>query len=244
MIDELVKQIEGCPMGGAISVIMSGIHMKSMEKDCVAPLNPKFYRRYVDNTVTKRKENAGNDELFPNMNSHHKNMKLTIESNPTRFLDTAFNVNPDGSVTTKVFQKPEKFSAFWSSQIRKLYKRNNINDDLHRAFKIFSDSDAEVSIIIKKYLEAGYPIGFIKSVISNFKKKDENQQIIPDWLFEERSKILFKLPKCPPKEYEFKKFIEKIETFTGGKIMLIDLWSTRNTKSLFPFKDKVCIDLA
>ena len=244
VIDELVKQIEGCPMGGAISVIMSGIHMKSMEKDCVAPLNPKFYRRYVDNTVTKRKENAGNDELFPNMNSHHKNMKLTIESNPTRFLDTAFNVNPDGSVTTKVFQKPEKFSAFWSSQIRKLYKRNNINDDLHRAFKIFSDFDAEVSIIIKKYLEAGYPIGFIKSVISDFKKKDENQQIIPDWLFEERSKILFKLPKCPPKEYEFKKFIEKIETFTGGKIMLIDLWSTRNTKSLFPFKDKVCIDLA
>ena len=57
-------------------------------------------------------------------------------------------------------------------------------------------------------------------------------------------KILFKLPKCPPKEYEFKKFIEKIETFTGGNIMLIDLWSTRNTKSLFPFKDKVCIDLA
>ena len=26
-------------MGGA----MSGIHMKRMEKDCVAPLNPKFY---------------------------------------------------------------------------------------------------------------------------------------------------------------------------------------------------------
>ena len=188
MIDELVTQIEGCPMGGAISVVMSGIHMKSMEKDRVAPLNPKFYRRYVDNTVTKRKENTGDDELFPNLNSHHKNMKLTIESNPTRFLDTAFNVNPDGSVTTKVFQKPEKFPAFWSSQIRKMYKWNNINDDLHRAFKIFSDFDAEVSIIIKKYLDAGYPIGFIKSVISDFKKKDENQQIIPDWLFEERSK--------------------------------------------------------
>ena len=27
-------------MGGAISVIMSGIHVR-MEKDCVAPLNPK-----------------------------------------------------------------------------------------------------------------------------------------------------------------------------------------------------------
>ena len=31
--DTLAKQIKGCPMGGAISVIMSGIHMKRMEKD-------------------------------------------------------------------------------------------------------------------------------------------------------------------------------------------------------------------
>ena len=73
--DKLVKQIEGCPMGGAISVIMSGIHMKRMEKDCVAPLNPTFYQRYVDDTITKRKKNATDDELFANMNSHQKNIK-------------------------------------------------------------------------------------------------------------------------------------------------------------------------
>ena len=129
--DKLVKQVEGCPLGGAISVIMSGIHMKRMEKDCVAPFNPKLYKRYVDDTITKRKKNATNDELFANMNSHHKNIKLTVETNPTRFLDTAFNVNPDGSVTTKVFRKPGKFPTFWNSQIPKRYKRNNINGDLH-----------------------------------------------------------------------------------------------------------------
>ena len=173
------------------------------------------------------------------MNSHHKNIKLTVETNPTRFLDTAFNVNPDGSVTTKVFRKPGKFPAFWNSQIPKRYKRNNINGDLHRAFKIASDFDAEVSIITKKYLDAGYPLGFIKSVISDFKKKDENQSIIPDWLFEERSKVLFKLPYCPSNEHDVKRFIDRIESFTGGKVMLIVLWSTRNIKSLFPLKDKV-----
>ena len=48
-------------MGGTISVIMSGIHMKRMEKDCVAPLNLKLYQRYVDDTITKRKKNATND---------------------------------------------------------------------------------------------------------------------------------------------------------------------------------------
>ena len=47
-----------------------------------------------------------------------------------------------------------------------------------------------------------YPIGFIKSVISDFKEKDENQSIISDWLFEERSKVSFNLPYCPKNEYE------------------------------------------
>ena len=105
----LVKQVAGCPMGGAISAIMLGVHMKRMEKDCVVPLNPKFYRRYVDDTITKRKENATNDELFANMNPHHKN-NSTVESNSTRFLDTAFNANHDGSMTTqKYFKNLENF---------------------------------------------------------------------------------------------------------------------------------------
>ena len=71
-------------------------------------------------------------------------------------------------------------------------------------------------------------MGFIKSVITDFKMKDENQPITSDWLFVERSKVLFKLPYCPRNEYDVKRFIDRIESFTGGKIMLIVLWSTRN----------------
>ena len=100
--------------------------------------------------------------------------KLTVEPKPTRFLDKALDVNPDGSMTTKVFRESGKCSAFWNSQIPKRFKRNIINGNLHRAFKIASDFDAEVSFIAKKYFDAGYLIGFIKSVIRDFKKKDEN----------------------------------------------------------------------
>ena len=89
------------------------------------------------------------------MNSHHKNIKLTIEINPTRFLGTAFNVNLDIFTATKYFKNLER------------YKRNIINGDLHQAFEIASDFDAEVSTITEKYLDTGYPIGFIKSVISD-----------------------------------------------------------------------------
>ena len=87
--------------------------------------------------------------------------QCNIQVNPTRVLDAAFNVTPDGSVTAKVFQKPEKFPAFWNSQILKRYKKNK-NGDLHRVFKIASDFYEKVSIITKKWIDAGYPTGFIK----------------------------------------------------------------------------------
>ena len=72
-----------------------------------------------DDTITKINKNATNDELPANMNSHHKNIKLTVETNPTRFLDTAFTVNPDGFVTANVcMEMYGKFPGFWNSQIQ------------------------------------------------------------------------------------------------------------------------------
>ena len=51
-------------MGGAVSVIMSCIHMKRIEKDCIASLNQKLCKRYVDNTITKINKNAAMDDFF------------------------------------------------------------------------------------------------------------------------------------------------------------------------------------
>ena len=81
---------------------MYGIHMNKMEKERVVPLKPNFYKRYVDDIITKRKKNTDIDELFQNMNLHHPNIRLTVETNPTRFLDTAFSKNLDGSVTFRL----------------------------------------------------------------------------------------------------------------------------------------------
>ena len=115
------------------------------------------------------------------MNLHHPNIRLAVETNPTRLQDAAFSKNLDGSVTTNIFRKHGKLPTFWNSQIPKWYKRNNIRGDLHRAFKVASDFDAEVQTITQKYLEVGYPIGFIKSVINDFKNsKEEEQLIIPE----------------------------------------------------------------
>ena len=86
--------------------------MNRLEKVCVMPLKPAFYKRYVDDTITKRKKNTDFDELFQNMNSHHPNIELTVETNPTRFLDKTFSKNLDVSVTTNVFHNPENFQHF------------------------------------------------------------------------------------------------------------------------------------
>ena len=72
-----------------------------------------------------------------------------------------------------------------------------------------------------------------------FKKIDENQPIIPDWWFEERSKAIFKLTCCRSNKHGVKEFINRIGSFTVNKIMFLVLRSTRNIRSLFPLKDKV-----
>ena len=92
----------------------------------------------------------------------------------------------------------------------------------------------------QKYLEVGYPICFIRSIINNFKSsKEEEQLIIPEWLFDQRKKVFFKLPYCPSNERDVKRFIDKIEGFINGKLKFIVLWSTRTIKSLFALKDQV-----
>ena len=75
--------------------------------------------RYVDDTITKRKKITDIVELLQNMNSHDPNIKLIVETNPTRFLDIIFSKNLDGSVMSKVFRKPGKLPTFWNSQIPK-----------------------------------------------------------------------------------------------------------------------------
>ena len=164
-------------MGETISVIMSGIHMNRMEKERVVPLKSKFYKRYVDDTITKAKKNTDIDELFQNMYSHNSNIILDVETDPTRFLGTAFSKSLDSSVATQVFCRPGKLPTFWNSQISKRYKHNNIRGDLHHAFKIASDFDAKVRTITIKYLEVENPVGFIRSVINDFKNSKEEEQL-------------------------------------------------------------------
>ena len=170
---ELHKQIDGVSMGGPLSVVFAGCFLNYMEEKVVAPRNPVFYARYVDDTYVRRKKN-GEDELYNALNSFHNNIRLTIEKNPTKFLDTHILRNINGTFAFKVVRKDTKLPTHWSSAIPKLYKRNIIKGDLFRAFRIGSGFKHELELIKEKYIRAGFPVKFILAIIKQFETKKED----------------------------------------------------------------------
>ena len=128
-------------MGGPISVVFSDIFMCKMEFDAVIPAKTIFYKRYVNNTYMRRKKNDVN-ELFEELNSYHENIKLMLEVNSTKFLDTEL-VRENVQILMQVFIKSTKLPVHWSSKIPVRYKCSAIIGELHQAKGIGSDFNKE-----------------------------------------------------------------------------------------------------
>ena len=96
------KQIDGCALGRPLSVILADIHMVRTENELVKPINPPFYKPFVDDIYSKRNKSQ-QDVLFEAFNNFHPNTKLTIEVNPVKFLDTKIILNSEGVVTTQIY---------------------------------------------------------------------------------------------------------------------------------------------
>ena len=240
--DKFYKQIQGCTMGGPLSVTLSDIHMTRCENEVVRPLAPVFYRRYVDDIFNRRKRNT-NDEIFDQLNQYHNNINLTIEKSPKMFLDTGLELR-NGKYETKVYRKETKMPIHWNSKAPKQYKRNAVLGDLHRAKRISTDFENEIEIIRYKYKNAQYPYRFVASIIENFRKSQneelEDSLIIPDYLFKEnKPNILIEIPFCEKNEKKVKDFMKKFHAFTDNNFQLSVKWITKKIKSLFPLKDKL-----
>ena len=155
--NRFLKQVDGCTMGGPLSVTFSDIYMVKMENDVVIPSKPIFYHRFVDDIYSRRK--LGDNVLFDRLNSYHPNIKLTIEVNPSKFLNTKL-ININGTYEFNIYQKNTKLPSPWISKTPKHYKQNTINVDLHRSKRI-SNFDEEILLIKEKFMKADYPLNFI-----------------------------------------------------------------------------------
>ena len=104
-----------------------------MENDVVKPSKPIFYCRVVDEIHSRRK--LGDNILFHRLNNCHTNIKLTIEVNPSKFLDAKLSII-HGFYKFNVYRINKKLSSPWTSETPKRYKRNKINGDIHRSKRI------------------------------------------------------------------------------------------------------------
>ena len=78
-------------MEGPPAITFSDTDMVKMENDVVITSKPMLYRRFLDD-YSRRK--WGDNVLFDQLNSYHPNIKLTIEVNSSKFLDTKLtNIN-------------------------------------------------------------------------------------------------------------------------------------------------------
>ena len=214
--------------------------MHKMKRETVIPRKPKFHKRYVDDIYVRRPKRKP-DEFFNALNTYHPNVKLTIEENPKKFLDTSIIRNEDGRNTYRVHRNDSKLPFHWSSEVPTQYKRSVIKGELSRAKRISSSFQEELRRIREKFKAAGYPSKFIEAQINAFQRPDStDEMIIPKWLFEEpRKKVFIKVPFCQKNEKAIKKIVTNIENFTNGEIDVVYTWKTTKVRSLFPLKDKV-----
>ena len=77
------------------------------ENEVVKPMNPPFCKGFVDD-ICRRRNNFQQDVLFEALNNFHPNVKLTIQVNPEKFLDTKIIVNIEVVVTTQLYRKENK----------------------------------------------------------------------------------------------------------------------------------------
>ena len=72
--NRFLKQVDGCAMGGPLSVTFSDIYLVKMENDFAIPSKPNFYCRFVDDIYSRRK--LRDNVLFDRLKSYHPNIKL------------------------------------------------------------------------------------------------------------------------------------------------------------------------
>ena len=83
--------------------------------------------------------------VFEDVNAYHQNCNLTVEVNPSKFLDTEL-IREKGPILMQVFHKLNKFPVHWSSEVPIRYKCNAIIEK-------FIQQNESHPILIKKYGE-------------------------------------------------------------------------------------------
>ena len=132
-------------MGSPISPIVANLFMEDFEVKAIntAKNPPKMWKRYMDDTCVIL-DSTRKEEFFQHINSIDPKIQFTCED-PTPdesipFLDTLVIPQPDGSIKTTVFRKPNHADMYlnWDSYHHLSAKCSVINTMRHRAKTVCS----------------------------------------------------------------------------------------------------------
>ena len=162
----------GSPLGHRRANAFLCHYEKTWLNECPSQFKPAVYRRYVDDifVLFKSKEHL---KLFVNyMNSKHRNIKFTFE---TEFLDVKITPKTKRFVTS-IFRKAKFSGVFtkYDSFIFDTYKISLVHTLLFRFFKICSSMEnfhIGVEHLRCIFRCNNYPINIIDQCIKKFLDK-------------------------------------------------------------------------
>jgi hypothetical protein len=175
---KVYKQIDGMAMGSPLGPIFANIFLTHFENTFMknAPVQPLFYRRYVDDTFWLLPINSDVNSLLTYMNSCHPNMKFTFETeknNSLNFIGLTVSHNVSAcnfGFSTKVYRKPTSTELYmnFNSFIPLQYRLSVFKCLVFRAIRLCSswiDISDEILSLRAMLLRNAFPSWVLDRII-------------------------------------------------------------------------------
>ena len=163
---DFYEQTDGVAMGSPLSPVIANFFMEDFEEHALnsAPLRPKCFFRYVDDTFIIWPHGMDTLHSFvDHMNSRHPNIRFTMETETNGelpFLDILIRRRGNGTLGHKVYRKPTHTDLYLNGKSHHHPSQKNavLCSLIHRAKRI-SDKDnlkGELKHLKKTFIDNGY----------------------------------------------------------------------------------------
>ena len=190
--DELFIQVDGVAMGSPVAPLLANIYMSKLEASLSsAPVEIKYYKRYVDDTLVLLNSDEHADRLLQFLNSLCDKVKFTMEKSDNEgipFLDLFIhrNITTSGFIT-RVYTKPTNTELLsnYNAVSPKKYKVMVIKSLIHRAhthssnWTIFHEETMRLKELL---IKNAFPQHVVESTIKRYLNShyDEHQNVNKD----------------------------------------------------------------
>ncbi|XP_071944677.1 uncharacterized protein [Antedon mediterranea] len=184
----LYEQVDGVAMGSPLGPLMANVFMCHIEERLESTNHmPKYYKRYVDDTLVFMPNLEAANEFLALLNTTHPAIAFTMETavnNSIPFLGMLITKDLE-KLHTRVYRKPTDTGLLlhYNSHVDNKYKRSLIITMLNRAYKLSSTHQLfndECEILRKIFKRLKYPDELITTTIQNFKPAESNNNTAED----------------------------------------------------------------